>query len=329
MPEVARHPRAGADHAALDAGLQIADLRAVEDDRVLDLDAVELDTGPDRRVRADVGVGDPGARADRHRAANHAGPDLGGGVQGHRPLDLGVEDALPVVSRATAARASGGSPRAARRRRPGTACRRRPPEPRSAHRRRAAAASTSSSAAPVLAQPLVDVRADDVAGRAVCRLRCPGHRMRASSSWSAKSSPSADSRSRSRTSPCWTTTGAAPTNDATDEQASTFEVPWYSRWVSSSPQSDPSPTAPRMHAPVARSVTIAASLTPAPCERVEVVEQHRPVGHRGELTRRDAHARPRRRTPALPREHHGLGDLHGDPTAERNPVHPSRRMKYG
>ena len=41
----------------------VQQLGVVEDDRVLDLGSVERDVGPDRAVRADVGVGEAGARA--------------------------------------------------------------------------------------------------------------------------------------------------------------------------------------------------------------------------------------------------------------------------
>jgi hypothetical protein len=58
---------------------------------------------------------------------------------------------------------------------------------------------------------------------------------------------------------------------------------------------------------------------PCALEGVEVVEEHRPIGDRRELPRRQADAGPLRRTPAVPCKYHGLGELHGHPTVRRPP----------
>ena len=62
--EVPEDPRAAADRAGLDPAADVHDPRPVGDDRALDLGALDLGAGADRRVRADVGVRDASGGAD-------------------------------------------------------------------------------------------------------------------------------------------------------------------------------------------------------------------------------------------------------------------------
>src|SRR3954471_4508943 len=80
------------EQAVLDAVGQIADHAPLEDDAVADLGFADLGALPDGRERPDVGVDDPRAGADDHRAANHRAFD-------RRPLfddHLAVDPRLAV-----------------------------------------------------------------------------------------------------------------------------------------------------------------------------------------------------------------------------------------
>src|SRR5215211_4064844 len=68
----AADPNITPDQACLYAVLQVADLRAREHDRVLELGPADPHLLADRGVRADVGVGDLGAAA-HDRRATHGG----------------------------------------------------------------------------------------------------------------------------------------------------------------------------------------------------------------------------------------------------------------
>src|SRR3954453_19691870 len=76
--EGAHDARSLADDARLQAGADEPQLGAREDDRVLDLGALEDDVGADGRVRADVGVAHERAGTDDRGTADQAGLDARG-----------------------------------------------------------------------------------------------------------------------------------------------------------------------------------------------------------------------------------------------------------
>src|SRR5215218_943796 len=87
--EVAEDPGVAADDARLEPLAEVEDAGPVEHDRVLDLGALDLHVGADRRVRADVGILDLRAGADDDRAADDRGAHRGGRIDDDAALDAG------------------------------------------------------------------------------------------------------------------------------------------------------------------------------------------------------------------------------------------------
>src|SRR5438552_16349727 len=87
-----------ADQARFDAHRHRDQAAALEDDRVLDLAARELDARADRREWADVGVGDVGALADHEWAAQARALDRRARADPHNAFDRrrGVDAALDL-----------------------------------------------------------------------------------------------------------------------------------------------------------------------------------------------------------------------------------------
>src|SRR6185437_13184015 len=85
--EVTEDRRPATDGAGLDAAADIHHPRFVEDDRTLDLGALDAGVDTDRCVRADVRARNASARADDARADDHAARDLRRRVDLDPPLD--------------------------------------------------------------------------------------------------------------------------------------------------------------------------------------------------------------------------------------------------
>src|SRR6185295_12946414 len=75
------------DQRVRDAPGDPLDAGALENDRVLDLAALDITARADRRVGADEGVVDLGAGPDDRRAAQSRPDDPGPGLENHLALD--------------------------------------------------------------------------------------------------------------------------------------------------------------------------------------------------------------------------------------------------
>ena len=73
------------EQRGLHPAVEVGDGAAVEQDRVLDLGALDRAVRADRGVRADVAVDEPGAGADDRRAADGAALEPGAGLDTTRP----------------------------------------------------------------------------------------------------------------------------------------------------------------------------------------------------------------------------------------------------
>src|SRR3954454_5863116 len=84
VPAADRH--VAAEKRGLHPPVEVRDRAAVEQDRVLDLGALDRAAGADRRVRADVAVDEPRARADDRRAADRAALEPRAGLDDDAPV---------------------------------------------------------------------------------------------------------------------------------------------------------------------------------------------------------------------------------------------------
>src|SRR3984893_15071315 len=80
------------DQAVFDLDPGIADLAAVEHDRMLDLAALDIDVASDRGVRSHVRVDDSRSCTDDGGASDDAVDDLYAFSQGHVPNDARLAD---------------------------------------------------------------------------------------------------------------------------------------------------------------------------------------------------------------------------------------------
>src|SRR5918992_2140508 len=98
----ARDGDVAAEQRGLHAPVEVADRGALEQDRVLDLGALDHAAAADRGVRADVGVAHERARADDRRPAHGRPPEHGPGLDDDaavdlRAVELAVDPALERV----------------------------------------------------------------------------------------------------------------------------------------------------------------------------------------------------------------------------------------